>query len=163
MTPPFWCSPGQTRPRSSLDSYRTMLARAAQAGVPAICVNPDIAMIRDGQLVPAPGAIARIYEDLGGPSNMSASLSCDLPPRAHRCRRRGSPRVMVGDSPSMTCPAPGRRGCRRCSSEPGYTNRSSEPELLRCAPIVAAHRISWRRRSGGRRSGTRIKSSALCR
>ena len=34
--------------------------------MPALCVNPDITMIRDGQLVPAPGAIAKLYEDLGG-------------------------------------------------------------------------------------------------
>jgi HAD superfamily hydrolase (TIGR01459 family) len=57
---------GSDAPRSSLDTYRSMLMRAAQARVPAICVNPDITMIRDGKLVPAPGAIAKIYKDLGG-------------------------------------------------------------------------------------------------
>lgn len=57
---------GSDAPRTSLDSYRALLQTAAQAGVPAICVNPDITMIRDGELVPAPGAIARIYQDLGG-------------------------------------------------------------------------------------------------
>lgn len=57
---------GSDAPRTSLNSYRAMLQTAAQARVPAICVNPDITMIRDGELVPAPGAIARIYQDLGG-------------------------------------------------------------------------------------------------
>lgn len=57
---------GSDAPRTSLESYRALLQTAARVGVPAICVNPDITMIRDGELVPAPGAIARIYHDLGG-------------------------------------------------------------------------------------------------
>jgi len=57
---------GSDAPRISLEAYRRDLTSAANARVPAICVNPDIAMIRDGELMPAPGAIARIYEDLGG-------------------------------------------------------------------------------------------------
>jgi HAD superfamily hydrolase (TIGR01459 family) len=57
---------GSDAPRTSLEAYHRNLADAAKARVPAICVNPDITMIRDGGLVPAPGAIARVYEDLGG-------------------------------------------------------------------------------------------------
>jgi HAD superfamily hydrolase (TIGR01459 family) len=57
---------GSDAPRTSLDTYRSALTAAAQLRVPAICVNPDITMIRDGSLIPAPGAIARIYQALGG-------------------------------------------------------------------------------------------------
>ncbi|KJC50426.1 hypothetical protein UP09_05225 [Bradyrhizobium sp. LTSP885] len=57
---------GSDAPRTSLQAYHRDLASSAKAGVPAICINPDITMIRDGELVPAPGAIARLYEDLGG-------------------------------------------------------------------------------------------------
>ena len=58
---------GSDAPRTSPDAYRSMLTAAAHAGVPAICINPDNTMIRDGTLVLAPGAIARLYESLGGP------------------------------------------------------------------------------------------------
>lgn len=57
---------GSDAPRTSLSAYRSMLGGAALAGVPAICANPDITMLRDGVLVPAPGAIAKMYEELGG-------------------------------------------------------------------------------------------------
>jgi HAD superfamily hydrolase (TIGR01459 family) len=127
---------GSDAPRNSLDSYRTMLARAAQAGVPAICVNPDIAMIGDGQLVPAPGAIARIYEDLGGSVEYVGKPYRAIFRHALTVAAAGAEArvVMVGDSPEHD--VSGARATRLSTLlvRTGIHQSLSEPELFRlCA------------------------------
>ncbi len=57
---------GCDAPRVSLAHYRRLFAPAAQAGIPALCSNPDTWMLSSKGLQPAPGALADIYEDLGG-------------------------------------------------------------------------------------------------
>jgi HAD superfamily hydrolase (TIGR01459 family) len=92
---------GSDAPRTSLEAYYRNLTSAAKARVPAICVNPDITMIRDGRLVPAPGAIARVYEDLGGAVEYVGKPH--LPIFAHAVTVAalgpGARVVMIGDSP----------------------------------------------------------------
>ncbi len=53
-------------PRVSLAHYRRLLTPAARAGVPALCSNPDKLMLSAKGLQPAPGALADIYQELGG-------------------------------------------------------------------------------------------------
>jgi len=54
---------GSNAPRTSLDQYRELLSGLT---VPALCCNPDKLMLtRDGPQ-PAPGAIASLYEEMGG-------------------------------------------------------------------------------------------------
>lgn len=49
------------------DQYRPVLAACALLGLPMVCPNPDIAVIREGRRVVCAGALARIYADeLGG-------------------------------------------------------------------------------------------------
>jgi HAD superfamily hydrolase (TIGR01459 family) len=50
-------------PRTSLDDYRDRLAGLT---LPAICCNPDRWMITRDGLLPGPGAIAAMYEEMGG-------------------------------------------------------------------------------------------------
>ena len=57
---------GSDAPRTSLSEYRKLLAPAARAGIAALSSNPDKLMHTSKGLQPAPGAIAEIYEDLGG-------------------------------------------------------------------------------------------------
>ena len=57
---------GSDAPKTSLDDYAALLRGAAERGVPALCANPDIWMLTPSGLRPAPGAIARIYEEMGG-------------------------------------------------------------------------------------------------
>jgi HAD superfamily hydrolase (TIGR01459 family) len=54
---------GSNAPRTSLDDYRE---RFAGITLPAICSNPDKLMITSSGLQPAPGAIAAVYEEIGG-------------------------------------------------------------------------------------------------
>lgn len=46
--------------------YRPLLARLVARGLPFICANPDIVVERGDRLVWCAGAIARLYEELGG-------------------------------------------------------------------------------------------------
>lgn len=127
---------GSDAPRTSLDAYRSALGTAAQIGVPAICVNPDITMLRDGALVAAPGAIARIYQELGGrvdfvgkPHRLifqSAHALCDRVPMSRV--------VMIGDSPEHDIAGARAMGFATLLVRTGIHADLSEQELLRrCA------------------------------
>jgi len=92
---------GSDAPRTTLDDYRSMLTAAAQANVSAICVNPDITMIRDGALVPGPGAIARVYKSLGGKVEYVGKPSRAIFDHAVEIAAMGPHArvVVIGDSP----------------------------------------------------------------
>lgn len=46
--------------------YRNKLTRMALRNVPCVCTNPDIHKISGGTLLPAAGALANAYQDMGG-------------------------------------------------------------------------------------------------
>jgi len=48
------------------DDYRDQLQALAGRGLPMICANPDIVVERGEHLIWCAGALARLYEDLGG-------------------------------------------------------------------------------------------------
>jgi HAD superfamily hydrolase (TIGR01459 family) len=52
--------------REEPHAYRGVLERAAARGLPMICANPDIRVNWGGRLIWCAGALAQIYEDLGG-------------------------------------------------------------------------------------------------
>lgn len=54
---------GSNAPVTSMDEYREILRGQA---LPAICCNPDKLMLTPAGLQPAPGAIAALYEEMGG-------------------------------------------------------------------------------------------------
>lgn len=59
---------GSEADRIGLDVYRERLRPAARRGVPCLCGNPDRLMVLgDGGVAPAPGRIAEIYAEMGGP------------------------------------------------------------------------------------------------
>jgi HAD superfamily hydrolase (TIGR01459 family) len=53
--------------RDTPEDYRDRLAGPASRGVPLICANPDITVARGNRIIPCAGAIAALYETLGGP------------------------------------------------------------------------------------------------
>src|SRR5262249_38124304 len=57
---------GTNVPEWSLGDYRELLRPAAQRQIPALCCNPDLDMLTPSGIHPAPGAIAGLYERLGG-------------------------------------------------------------------------------------------------
>lgn len=123
---------GSDAPTTSLESYRAQLQKAAEACVPAICVNPDITMIRDGQLVPAPGAIARIYESLGGrvdyvgkPHGVFFRHALALAASDVNART-----LMIGDSPEHDVCGGKAMGLSTLLVRTGIHQALAEPELL---------------------------------
>jgi len=50
----------------SPDDYRDLLSRAADLRLAMVCANPDIVVQRGGDTVWCAGALARLYEQLGG-------------------------------------------------------------------------------------------------
>jgi HAD superfamily hydrolase (TIGR01459 family) len=46
--------------------YDPMLAACVAAGVPMLCANPDLVVIRGGVRVPCAGALAARYREMGG-------------------------------------------------------------------------------------------------
>lgn len=54
---------GSNAPTTTLDQYREILRGLT---LPAICCNPDKLMLTPQGLMPAPGAIAALYEEMGG-------------------------------------------------------------------------------------------------
>lgn len=48
------------------EDYRELLTDAAGRGLPMICANPDVTVIRGGRTIYGAGALAALYEELGG-------------------------------------------------------------------------------------------------
>jgi len=123
---------GSDAPRTSLEAYRWMLKTAAEAGVPAICVNPDVTMIRDGQLVAAPGAIARVYEDLGGRVEYVGKphRAFFVHALAAAAAATAGRAVMIGDSPEHDVRGAKAMGLSTLLVRTGIHQSLAEPELL---------------------------------
>jgi len=123
---------GSDAPRTSLEAYRAQLQAAAQAGSPAICVNPDLTMIRDGELVPAPGAIARIYEELGGRVDYVGKPHAAFFRHALALAGRdvGARTLMIGDSPEHDVCGGRAMGLSTLLVRTAIHRSLAEPELL---------------------------------
>lgn len=52
--------------RETAEDYRDRLVGPATRGVPLICANPDVTVARGDKVIPCAGAIAAVYERLGG-------------------------------------------------------------------------------------------------
>lgn len=60
------CTGMNDEEREEPEAYRGLLERAAARGLPMICANPDIRVNWGGRLMWCAGALAQIYEGLGG-------------------------------------------------------------------------------------------------
>lgn len=48
------------------EDYRPLLAQAVERGLPMVCANPDVVVNWGGRMIWCAGALAAIYEELGG-------------------------------------------------------------------------------------------------
>jgi len=48
------------------DDYRPVLRKALERNLPLVCANPDIVVERGNRLIPCAGAVAALYEEMGG-------------------------------------------------------------------------------------------------
>ena len=58
--------PDDTRSPTSIDPYEAELRASLDAGLPMVCANPDLEVIRGGARLICAGALALRYEELGG-------------------------------------------------------------------------------------------------
>ena len=52
--------------RETAEDYRGRLEAMRARDLPMVCANPDIVVERGGQLIPCAGALAALYEEMGG-------------------------------------------------------------------------------------------------
>lgn len=62
----FLMNTGPWRDEEKVSDYEVTLAEGARRGLPMICVNPDLEVIRGGRRIICAGALALRYEALGG-------------------------------------------------------------------------------------------------
>jgi HAD superfamily hydrolase (TIGR01459 family) len=124
---------GSDAPRTSPDTYRAMLTAAARARVPAVCINPDLVMIRDGELVAAPGAIAKLYESLGAPVEYVGKPYPAIFEHAIATAAMGPDArvVMIGDSPEHDVAGARAIGLSTLLVRTGIHRHLTEQQLLR--------------------------------
>lgn len=86
---------GSNAPKTSLDDYRKLLSGLT---LPAICCNPDKLMLTPQGLMPAPGAIAALYEEMGNHVTWIGKPYAHIYQQA--ARLIGSPKriLCIGDS-----------------------------------------------------------------
>lgn len=48
------------------EDYRALLRGAVARGLPMMCANPDVVVMRGERMIPCAGAVAALYEELGG-------------------------------------------------------------------------------------------------
>ncbi len=53
------------------EDYRAMLVGFQQRAAPLICANPDLVVTRGDRLIPCAGALAALYEELGGETRIA--------------------------------------------------------------------------------------------
>lgn len=58
--------PDDTRSPTSIEPYEAELRASLDAGLPMVCANPDLEVIRGGARLICAGALALRYEELGG-------------------------------------------------------------------------------------------------
>lgn len=87
------------------ESYRALLAGARARALPLVCANPDLVVDVGGRLYPCAGAIAHLYEELGGPVFWAGKPYASAYERARaealRIRGRDTPReriLVIGDA-----------------------------------------------------------------
>lgn len=86
---------GSNLPETSLDDYRKLLGPLT---IPAICCNPDKLMLTPQGLMPAPGAIAALYQEMGGKVTWIGKPYPEI--FQHALKLIGSPKraLCIGDS-----------------------------------------------------------------
>lgn len=127
---------GSDAPRVSLDEYSERLKPAAVRNLPALCANPDLLMLTQSGQQPAPGAIARAYETLGGKVAYVGKPYPFIYTIASRALAGVAPRriLAVGDSPLHDVEGAAEVGFATALVKTGLSAGRDDDELRRAAP-----------------------------
>jgi HAD superfamily hydrolase (TIGR01459 family) len=129
---------GSDAPRVSLEEYAERLKPAAARDLPALCANPDLLMLTKAGRQPAPGAIAQVYETLGGRVVYVGKPHAFIYAIASRALADVEPRrvLAVGDSPSHDVEGAAKAGFATALVKTGLSAGRDEAALRRQAPIA---------------------------
>jgi HAD superfamily hydrolase (TIGR01459 family) len=103
--------------RQSAEDYRQLLEQALARRLPLVCANPDLAVHVGADLLPCAGAVAALYESLGGPVVWAGKPHAGAFRRAHEVaeglRRTAVPKariLAIGDALRTDLAAAERHG-----------------------------------------------------
>lgn len=131
---------GSEAERKPLDEYRAMLQAAAARNLPCYCTNPDIHKLANGALAPGAGAIAALYEQIGGtvvwlgkphPEIYAYALSLLGRTSAERV-------VCIGDSVEHDILGASRAGCDSVLVDTGILQSGTDHQRLALMDTVGA-------------------------
>jgi HAD superfamily hydrolase (TIGR01459 family) len=130
---------GSNAPRVSLDQYRKLLEGLT---LPAVCCNPDKLMITPQGLVPAPGAIAALYEEMGGRVTWIGKPHPQI--YAEAARLIGNPKriLCIGDSAEHDVAGGRAAGFQTLLVMQGVS-QGQDPATLSPAPDYVMDSFTW--------------------
>ena len=129
---------GSDAPRVAMEGYAELLKPAAARNLPALCANPDLQMLTRSGKQPAPGAIARLYETLGGKVVYVGKPYPFIYAIASRALVGIKPRriLAVGDSPLHDVEGAAKAGFTTALVKTGLSAGRVDEELRRQSPIA---------------------------
>jgi HAD superfamily hydrolase (TIGR01459 family) len=129
---------GSDAPRVTLDEYAERLKPAAARKLPALCANPDLLMLTKSGRQPAPGAIAQLYETLGGKVVYVGKPHPFIYAMASRSLAGVAPRkiLAVGDSPLHDVEGAAKAGFITALVKTGLAAGRADEELRRQGPVA---------------------------
>jgi HAD superfamily hydrolase (TIGR01459 family) len=138
---------GSDAPRTSLEDYAALLASAARRAIPAICCNPDREMLTASGLQPAPGAIAALYEKLGGKVSWVGKPYPGIYDHALRIAGHPDPArtLCIGDSLDHDVKGGAGAGLKTALVRTGIAARASDADIAaaRPAPDFVLPSLRW--------------------
>ncbi len=132
---------GSDAPRVSLDQYAERLRPAVARRLPALCANPDLLMLTKSGRQPAPGAIAEVYQKLGGKVAYVGKPHPFIYAIAVRALAGVAPRriLAVGDSPLHDIAGAAQAGFATALVKTGLSAGREDEELRRQGPVAPGY------------------------
>jgi HAD superfamily hydrolase (TIGR01459 family) len=130
---------GSNAPATSLADYRKLLSGLT---LPAICCNPDKLMLTPDGLLPAPGAIASLYEEMGGTVTWIGKPYRQIYAEAARLIGNPKPILCIGDSAEHDVAGGRNAGFETLLVLQGVS-AGHDPATLSPAPDYVMDRFEW--------------------
>ena len=115
---------------TSREKYQIIMKPLADAGVPALCINPDLHIYARGAPDFGPGQLARDYENLGGTVAMLGKPGREMFKAGLEALGGPEPArtLMIGDSPEHDVAGAQAIGCRTLLVAEGVQASSEGPQ-----------------------------------
>jgi HAD superfamily hydrolase (TIGR01459 family) len=130
---------GSNAPETTLEDYRGKLAGLT---LPALCCNPDKWMLTPSGLQPAPGAIAALYEEMGGQVQWIGKPHPAIYEAARKAMGRPKHVLCIGDSAEHDVAGGRNAGLSTLLVLQGVS-QGLNPEDLKPAPDFVAASFTW--------------------